>query len=132
MNRREIYLETVYSRGSLWNVWPLPERRSGTPIRARSSIFSERGHSTLDNLRLKGSWPDGSGLGVWRWVVERTFAWLNQFRRLRIRDEKRADIHKALLSLACALFCWNVLKRCDRFRRADRTRASVCPPESRR
>jgi hypothetical protein len=23
----------------------------------------------------------GSGLGRWRWVVERTFAWLNQFRR---------------------------------------------------
>jgi transposase len=32
----------------------------------------------------------GSGLGGWRWVVERTFAWLNQFRRLRVRYEKRA------------------------------------------
>jgi transposase len=32
----------------------------------------------------------GSGLGRWRWVVERTFAWLNQFRRLRLRYEKRA------------------------------------------
>jgi transposase len=30
----------------------------------------------------------GSGLGRWRWVVERTFAWLNQFRRLRVRYEK--------------------------------------------
>jgi transposase len=27
----------------------------------------------------------GSGLGRWRWVLERTFAWLNQFRRLRVR-----------------------------------------------
>ena len=35
----------------------------------------------------------GSGLGRWRWVVERTFAWLNQFRRLRVRYDKRADIH---------------------------------------
>jgi transposase len=34
----------------------------------------------------------GSGLGRWRWVVERTFAWLNQFRRLRVRYDKRADI----------------------------------------
>src|SRR6202047_4891269 len=33
----------------------------------------------------------GSGLGRWRWVVERTFAWLNQFRRLRVRYEKRTD-----------------------------------------
>jgi transposase len=53
----------------------------------------------------------GSGLGRWRWVVERTFAWLNQFRRLRVRYEKRADIHEALLALACALLCWNALER---------------------
>lgn len=41
----------------------------------------------------------GSGLGRWRWVVERTFAWLNQFRRLRVRYEKRADIHEGFLAL---------------------------------
>jgi len=35
--------------------------------------------------------------------VERTFAWLNQFRRVRVRYEKRADIHAAFLSLGCAL-----------------------------
>jgi transposase len=45
----------------------------------------------------------GSGLGRWRWVAERTFAWLNQFRRLRMRYDKRADIHEAFLSLGCAL-----------------------------
>src|SRR5947207_15785877 len=37
-----------------------------------------------------------SGLGRWRWVVERTFAWLNQFRRLRVRYEKRSDIQRFL------------------------------------
>jgi Transposase DDE domain len=42
--------------------------------------------------------------------VERTFAWLNQFRRLRVRYEKRADIHEAFLSMACALICWNTLE----------------------
>jgi transposase len=36
----------------------------------------------------------GSGLGPWRWAVERTFAWLNQFRRLRARYDKRADTTK--------------------------------------
>jgi hypothetical protein len=44
-------------------------------------------------------------------VVERTFAWLNQFRRLRVRYEKRADIHEAFLALACALVCWSVLQK---------------------
>jgi len=52
----------------------------------------------------------GSGLGRWRWVVERTFAWLNQFRRLRVRYEKRADIHEAFLSLGCTLICWRFLR----------------------
>ena len=52
----------------------------------------------------------GSGLGRCRWVVERTFAWLNQFRRLRVRYEKRADIHTAFLSLACILICWRRLQ----------------------
>ena len=43
-------------------------------------------------------------------VVERTFSWLNQFRRLRVRYEKRADIHEAFLSLGCALICWYFLR----------------------
>jgi len=52
-----------------------------------------------------------SGLGQSRWVVERTFAWLNQFRRLRVRYDKRADIHEAFLSLGCAWICWQSLRK---------------------
>ena len=47
----------------------------------------------------------GSGLGTTRWVVERSLSWLHQFRRLRIRWERRPDIHEALLTLACILIC---------------------------
>jgi len=61
-------------------------------------------------LLAKRNTGHGSGLGRWRWVVERTFAWLNQFRRLRVRYEKRADIHEAFLSLGCALICWRFLR----------------------
>jgi hypothetical protein len=53
----------------------------------------------------------GSGLGRWRWVVERTFAWLNQFRLLRVRYDKRSDIHEAFFSLACPLICWHSLPK---------------------
>ena len=49
-------------------------------------------------------------LGRHRWVVERTLAWLNRFRRLTVRYERRADIHQAFLSLGCALICWNYLQ----------------------
>lgn len=54
---------------------------------------------------------NGSGLGRWRWVVERTFAWMNQFRRLRVRYEKRADMHLAFLTLGCILICSKFLQR---------------------
>ncbi|MCA1701976.1 MAG: IS5 family transposase [Actinobacteria bacterium] len=50
-------------------------------------------------------------LGRHRWVVERTLAWLGQFRRLTIRYERRVDIHEAFLSLGCALICLNAVQR---------------------
>ncbi len=37
-----------------------------------------------------------------RWVVERTHAWMNDFRRLLIRWEKKAENYLALLHLVCA------------------------------
>ncbi len=55
--------------------------------------------------------PHGTGLGKLRWVVERTFAWLHQFRRLRVRYEKLADIHQAFLSIGCCLICHRTLKK---------------------
>ena len=48
-------------------------------------------------------------LGRHRWVVERTLSWLSQYRRLRVRDERRADIHEAFLTLGCALICFKAL-----------------------
>jgi IS5 family transposase len=44
-------------------------------------------------------------LGRHRWVVERTYAWFAGFGKLRIRFERRLDIHVALLSLAAAVIC---------------------------
>ena len=38
-----------------------------------------------------------------RWVVERTFAWLGNFRRLVARWERRAHVYLAFLLLACIL-----------------------------
>jgi transposase len=48
-------------------------------------------------------------LGRHRWVVERTLAWLNRYRRLTVRYERRADIHQAFLTLGCCLICFNAL-----------------------
>jgi transposase len=37
-----------------------------------------------------------------RWVVERTHSWMNRFRRLLIRWEKKTENYEAFLHLACA------------------------------
>lgn len=37
-----------------------------------------------------------------RWVVERTHSWLNRFRRLLIRWEKKVENYLAMLHFACA------------------------------
>jgi transposase len=50
-------------------------------------------------------------LGRHRWVIERTMAWFNQYRRLTIRYERRQDIHEAFLSLGCSMICFKALTR---------------------
>jgi transposase len=69
-------------------------------IRARgiTPTIARRGH------------PHGSGPGRTRWVVERTFAWLHQFKRLRIHYETRADPHLGLLQLARSIICLGRLR----------------------
>jgi transposase len=99
---------------------PTLQGSRGRPRYRPDCILGDRGYDAeaiRQGLRNRGILPllamrntqHGSGLGRWRWVVERTFAWLNQFRRLRIRYEKGADIHEAFLALGCILICWRFL-----------------------
>jgi IS5 family transposase len=50
-------------------------------------------------------------LGRHRWVVEQRLALLHRLRRLRVRDERRGDIHLALLLLGCDLQLFRALTR---------------------
>jgi transposase len=47
-----------------------------------------------------------------RWVVERTHSWLNRFRRILIRWEKKCDNYLAMLHLAFALITFGKLFVC--------------------
>jgi transposase len=47
----------------------------------------------------------GSGLGVYRWFVERTISWLHSFGRLRRRLDRLTEIQDAFLQLACDIIC---------------------------
>ncbi|WP_350029105.1 IS5 family transposase [Caballeronia sp. GAFFF1] len=96
--------------------------RRGRPLSRPGRVYADHGsdhdkyrrvlhaRSVPTSIARRGH-PHDSGLGKVRWVVERTHAWLHHFRRLRIRFERRADIHEAFLKLACCLICWNTLQR---------------------
>ena len=95
--------------------------RRGRPRRRPKQLFADRAydhHSYQRQLRQRGIRPiiarrntaHGSGLGRVRWVVERTFAWLHQFKRLLVRYDRRDDIHEAFLALACCLVCLRQLR----------------------
>jgi transposase len=95
---------------------PVIGGRRGRPWRRPRHLYADRGydHDKYRRiLRARGITPviarrstgHGSGLGKLRWPVERSFAWLHAFKRLRTRYERRAEIHQALLSLACSVIC---------------------------
>jgi len=44
-----------------------------------------------------------------RWVVERTHAWHNKFRRLLVRWERKLDHYYALIDLASVLIIWRLI-----------------------
>jgi hypothetical protein len=50
-------------------------------------------------------------LGRHRCVVERTLSWLNCFRWLKVRYERRDDVHQAFLDVGYALICWRYVQR---------------------
>jgi hypothetical protein len=62
--------------------------KRGRPRQRPDCIIADRGYDSRLTTRHYGSWgsrpllaargsPHGSGLGVWRWPVERSFAWLH-------------------------------------------------------
>jgi len=94
----------------------------GRPRRRPASVVADRAYDHDKYRRLlreRGIRPliarrkteHGSGLGRVRWVVERTFAHLHNFKRLLVRFERRAEMHAALLGLACCLVCFRRLRR---------------------
>nr|WP_229928889.1 IS5 family transposase [Kitasatospora xanthocidica] len=94
----------------------------GRPRRRPEVLLADRGYDHDKYRRLvwkQGIKPviarrgvaHGSNLGAYRWVVECTIAWLHGFRRLRVRWERRDDIHEAFLGLATCLITHRHVQR---------------------
>lgn len=58
----------------------------------------------------RNSQTHGSGLGRIRYVVERTFAWLGHWRRLRVCYEKCQEHFQAYHDLAASVICFRRLQ----------------------
>ena len=99
----------------------------GRPRKTPERLIADRGYDsnpareTLVNRGIEPVIParsnntiathqDGRALRRYqrRWIIERTNAWLQNYRRLVVRYERSAEIYTALVHMACALI---VLKR---------------------
>ena len=99
---------------------PLPGY--GEPGRTPARLLGDRAYDSEAHeglVRWMGIEPviaqqrtgHGSGLGRERYVVEQTIAAVHQNRRLKVRYDRRSDIHQAFLTLACIKVCWYRLSR---------------------
>ncbi len=90
--------------------------KPGRPQRWPGKLHADKAYDIdrcRDHLNQRGITPRiarkgierNDRLGRYRWVVERTHAWFAGMGKLRIRFERRIDIHLALLSLACSVIC---------------------------
>jgi transposase len=97
-----------------------PHGKPGRPRRRPDKLHADLGYASRKNraaLRRRGIAPriarkgieSREKLGRHRWVAERAFAWLHRNRRLLIRYERDDALHQALLTLGCALVCWQLL-----------------------
>lgn len=96
---------------------PIKQPR-GRPRKRPDEVLADRAYDAEQKIRkplrqrktkpliAKRYTQHGSGLGKFRYVVEAAFDWLFNQRRLRVRYEKRDDIHQAFLIIGCFLICW--------------------------
>jgi transposase len=114
------------NRHDITQLIPLVDRvppvrgKVGRPRRRPDRVAADRGYDHdkyRRQLRQRRITPEiarrqtqhGCGLGRYRWVVERTFAWLHQFKRLLVRYDRRSEIHEAFLAVGCCLVCYRRL-----------------------
>jgi transposase len=104
----------------LFNATPPVAGKPGAPRRKPDALQGDLAYDSephrqgLREMEVEPILPekqidDQEGLGETRWYVERTLSWIHQNRRLRVRYERRPEIHQAFLTLACIKICASLL-----------------------
>jgi transposase len=107
----------------LLEAMPAVQGPRGRPRRKPDSIFGDRAYGTALTILLvvsmgifsflarRNDHTHGSGLGTFRYVVERTLAWFSQFRRLRVCYERCGEHFQAFHELAASCLIAKRLKQ---------------------
>jgi putative transposase len=101
-------------------------RRPKVSNRKRQNMLMDKGYDYTDTRQLVSHWGYTAhikargeeveekrtvpGYRARRWVVERTHSWMNRFRRLLVRWEKKVANYLAMLHFACALITFRALR----------------------
>lgn len=94
---------------------PLPDDEHEQHFCADKGYDSKEVRSLIALLgyedHIKSRWQEKQelktpGYRARRWVCERTHSWMNRFRRLLIRWEKKVANYEALIHLACGFIVW--------------------------
>jgi transposase len=105
------------------NKFPRVKGKPGRPKEHPNVALADRGYDSEANrllLRWLGIEPfiaqrrteHGSGLGIFRWVVERTNGWLKGLKRMRIRWDRLPAIQHAWNALAMCIICFRLWAEC--------------------
>ncbi|RYY07616.1 MAG: IS5 family transposase [Alphaproteobacteria bacterium] len=114
--------DTVMMAATLDAIPSVRSGRRGRPRRRPDKLHADKAYDARprrQECRVRGivsriarrGIESSEKLSRHRWVVERTHAWFNRFRRLPIRYERRADIYEAFTSLAASLITLNQIRR---------------------
>ncbi len=80
----------------------------GYDFRSVRHLIRDRGYE--DHILSRGQEQQNKdripGYRARRWVCERTHSWMNRFRRILVRWEKKTENYLALLHLVCAFILW--------------------------
>jgi hypothetical protein len=108
-------LEETLDNIVIWRPRPTPEKPQGLCLDAgyigRESEIIRRGYTPHvrprgEEKRLLEANPDFKAR---RWVVEVTHSWINRFRKLLVRFEKKDSSYIGLLCFAFAIIVWRKL-----------------------
>ncbi len=103
-----------------WKIWP--SSAQSQPMKTPQGMFLDKGYdyeavrSLLKefgftaHIRSRGEEArevaDEAGKRARRWVVERSHGWMNRFRRILVRWDKKPERYLAFLHFACALIAF--------------------------